>query len=431
MHILTKWLNKIVNLMMISFILIAAVNAQPITHITLVQANAMARENYPVIKQKNLISQKANLNIENLSKEYLPQFSLSGQASYQSDVTQINIPIPNVKIESQSKDQYKVLGDVSQLIYDGGAIKQQSELQQLNAEVEQQKIEVELYKLKQQIDQLYLGVLYLDAQRKQILLVENNIQIAVKNVQAQVQNGVAFKSNLDLLKAELLKTRQRIIELDASRKGIIETLELFINKPLADDVIFEQPFVQPYNFNSAIGRPEIKLYADQAKLFDHQTKIIKAKNQPKASIFLQGGYGRPTLDLLKDQFAFFYIGGIRFNWSLSGLYTRKTENELVNINKRTLDIQKETFLLNTNTQLKQQQSEINKLKLLITSDEEIIALRASVTEAAKAQLQNGVLSSNDFLKEVNDEDQARQTLVTHQVQLLQAQINYQIISGNQ
>ena len=70
------------------------------------------------------------------------------------------------------------------------------------------------------------------------------------------------------------------------------------------------------------------------------------------------------------------------------------------------------------------------MKSLIASDEEIIALRASVTEAAKAQLQNGVLSANDFLKEVNDEDQARQTLVTHQVRLLQAQINYQIISEN-
>ena len=233
------------------------------------------------------------------------------------------------------------------------------------------------------------------------------------------------------MKAELLKTRQRIIEMDASRKGMIKTLELFIKQPLTDDVAFEQPVILLNNYDTEINRPEIKLYTDQAKLFDHQTKMIKAKNQPKASLFLQGGYGRPAFDLLKNQFDFFYIAGIRFNWSLSGLYTRNGDNELVDINKRTIDIQKETFLLNTNSQLKQQQSEIDKMKSLIASDEEIISLRAGVTEAAKAQLQNGVLSANDFLKEVNDEDQARQTLVTHQVQLLQAQINYQIISGKQ
>jgi len=54
-----------------------------------------------------------------------------------------------------------------------------------------------------------------------------------------------------------------------------------------------------------------------------------------------------------------------------------------------------------------------------------------VTDAAKAQLENGVITANDFLKEVNAEDLARQSLITHQVQLLQAQINYQTILGKQ
>ena len=94
-------------------------------------------------------------------------------------------------------------------------------------------------------------------------------------------------------------------------------------------------------------------------------------------------------------------------------------------------MQKETFLLNTNTQLKQQHAEIEKLQQLITSDNEIIGLRASVKDAAKAQLENGVITANDYLKEINAEDQARQSLITHQLQLLQAQINYNTISGKQ
>ena len=68
---------------------------------------------------------------------------------------------------------------------------------------------------------------------------------------------------------------------------------------------------------------------------------------------------------------------------------------------------------------------------LISTDKEIINLRASVKEAAKAQLDNGVITANDYLREVNAEDQARQLLITHQLQLLQAQINYNTISGNQ
>jgi len=433
MQYLTKWLNRLVKkIAVICMLLIAAkINAQEITRLTLDQANQLARQNYPTIKQKDLIKETADLNIENLSKGFLPQFTVSGQATYQSDVTKIDIPVPGFKIEPLSKDQYKILADVNQLVYDGGVIKQQNEMQQINSEVDEQKIEVELYKLKESVNQLYLGILYLGAQKEQVGLIKQDIQTGIKNMEAQVQNGIAFRSNLNILKAELLKNEQKIIESDASRKGMIETLELFMNVHLSKDVVFEKPVIQSNIPEDEITRPEIKLYADQSKLFDHQSKIIKARNQPKANLFLEGGYGRPTFNFLKNGFDFFYIGGIRFNWSLSGLYTKKNDNQLVQINKRTVDIGKETFLLNTNTQLKQQQSEIDKMNLLIASDEEIIALRDSVNEAAKAQLQNGVISTNDYLTEINDEDQARQTLVTHQIQLLQAQINYQTISGKQ
>jgi len=432
MHYLTKWLNKMVRLLPVLIILQPGfAMGQQMNRLTLDEANQLARDNYPALQQKGLIGQTASLSIENLDKGYLPQFTVSGQATYQSNVTQVSVPIPGIKIEPLSKDQYKLLADVSQRVFDGGTIKNQDKVQQLSAEADQQKIEVQLYALKQQVNQLFLGVLYLDAEKQQVALAEDNINVGIKNVESQVLNGTSFRSNLDLLKAELLKTQQNMIELDATKKGMVQTLELFINKSLPDDVVFVTPDTTQVNFENNISRPEIKLYTDQSNLFEQQKKLIQSKNLPRASLFFEGGYGRPGLDMLKNEFDFFYIGGIRLNWSLSGLYTRKRENQLVDINKRTVDIQKETFLLNTKAQLKQQQSDIEKLKQLIASDNDIIALRAQVTNAAKAQLQNGVISANDFLKEVNDENQARQSLITHKIQLLQAQINYQTILGKQ
>ncbi len=433
MYCLTKRLNKLVKIIALIFITISVskIDAQVISRLMLSQANELAQQNYPLIKQKDLIAQTTNLNIENLSKEYLPQFAISALASYQSDVTTLDVPIPNFKFEPIAKDQYKVMADVNQLVYDGGIIKQQKESQRLNEETEQQKIEVQLFQLRERVNQLFLGVLYLDAQIKQAGLVLQNIQIGIKNAEAQVKNGVALHSSVDILKAELLKNQQHIIELDASKKGMIKMLELFINKPLADSVVFEKPIIQQNISDTIINRPEIKLYSDQNKFFEQQIKLIQTKNNPRLSLFFQGGYGRPTFDFLKNKFDFFYIGGIQMNWPLGGLYTRKNETELAKINKRTVDITKEIFLLNLKTQLTQQQSEIDKLKALISTDKNIIALRSSVNEAAKAQLQNGVITVNDYLKEINDENEASQALITHQIQLLQAQINYQTISGNQ
>lgn len=405
--------------------------AQTVDSLTLSQAYDLAQKNYPAIRQKDLVRQTEDITVENLRKGYFPQATVSGQASYQSEVIGIDIPIPGVKIAEPPKDQYKVLADVSQVIYDGGIIHQQERTARLNADVEEQKVEVELYKLKDRINQLYLGVLFLDEQIKQADVMRQDVQIGIKQVEAQVNNGVALKSSLNVLKAQLLQTDQRVIELKASRKGLIETLGLFLNMPLEETMVFERPVMNAVAAEE-ISRPELKLYDNQSKLLEQQNKLVNAKNLPKASVFAQGGYGKPgILDPLKPFFDWFYIAGVRFNWSLSGFYTAKREKQLNEVSKKMVDVQKETFLLNTNTQLKQQQSEIEKITKLIETDQGIIDLRAQVKEAARAQLENGVITANDYLREVNAEDQARQLLITHQIQLLQAQINYQTTLGKQ
>ena len=419
-------MKRLLLLLLIAFSLFAS--AQPLQQLSLTTAWELAQKNYPAVKQKDLVRQTAGISVENLQKGFLPQFSISGQATYQSDVTSVPISIPGFSIEAPNKDQYKLVADVNQLIYDGGLTREQKTLQQLNAKVEDQKVEVELYKVKDRINQLFLSILYLDEQLKQVELVKKDIETGIKKVEAQVQNGVAFKSNLNMLKAELLKTGQRTVEISTSRKGLVAALSLFVGQELNEQVQLEQPasfLIADHN----IDRPELKLYTEQENLIGQQDKLIQAKNQPKASLFAQAGYGRPGLNMLKNEFAFYSIGGLRFNWSLGGLYTKKKEKEQVQVNKKIVEVQKETFLLNTNAQLKQQQAEIDKLQQLISSDEEIIALRKTVTDAAKAQLENGVITANDFLKEVNAEDMARQALITHRVQLLQSQINYQTILG--
>jgi outer membrane protein TolC len=400
--------------------------------LTLQKAYDLSQQNYPLIKQRELIKQTTGYTVDNLGKGFLPQINLSGQATYQSEVTEVNLPAaPGIIVQPLSKDQYKILADVNQLIYDGGAIKQQKNIQELSDDVEQQKVEVELYRLKERINQLFLGVLYLDEQLKQVDLIKADLNNGIKRVEAQVNNGVAFKSNLNVLQAELLKTQQRAIELRASRKGYIDVLSLFINQTLAEETKLEKPTAEVTVLVNDIQRPELKLYSTQEKLLGGQFRLVDSRNKPKASLFWQGGYGRPGLNFFKNEFDFFYTTGVRLNWSFGGLYTQKREKKIIELNQKIIDIQKDVFLFNTNTQLKQQQSEVDKLQKLVDTDKEIIELRIKVKDAAKAQLENGVITANDYLREVNAEDLARQSLITHQIQLLQAQINYQTISGKQ
>lgn len=389
--------------------------------LTIREAYQLARKNYPMIRQQGLIEKTRDYSVSNAAKGYLPQFTVLGQATYQSAVTEFNLPvsIPGVEFPSISKDQYKVYGELNQTIYDGGNVRTQVRSHEANAQVEAQKLEVELYKLNERVNQLFFGILMLDEQLKQNDLLKKDINLGIRKVQALIDNGTAFKSNANTLKAELLKADQRTIDLNASRKAYLEMLGVLAAHPLGDSSALERPV----NLMAAsdVNRPELKLYDAQNRSLDVQSQLLDVRNRPKLNFFFQGGYGRPALNILSNGFDPYYITGVRLNWSLSGLYTIKKDRELIRNSRDAIQLQKETFLFNTNLAAKQQNAELDRFRQLLTTDDEIITLRESIKTTAAAQLENGVINTNDFLREVNAEDQARLNKILHGIQLLMSQ----------
>lgn len=402
--------------------------AQQNSSLTLDTCLAMAKRNFPLIKQYGMIEKSKEYSIDNANKGYLPQFNISGQATYQSAVTQIPISLPNMDIPTISKDQYRLYGEVSQPITDLFVMKDHKNLIEANAQAETQKVEVELYKLRERINQLYFGILLIDEQLQQTTLLKKDIQSGIDKTNVAIQNGISTKNSLNNLKAELLKANQRTVELKATRKGYAEMLSHFIGSPIDENTILVKP--APQLVSNSINRPELKLYDLQKKTFDLQSKLITAKNLPRFSLFFQGGLGRPALNMLSNDVQGYYIGGLRLNWNLTGFYTYNKEKKIISVNQSFIDIQRETFLFNTNLNLRQQNSEITKVQELIETDRDIISLRESVKNTTKIQLENGTATTNDYLISVNAEDQARQNLILHEIQLLMAQYNYQTTSGN-
>ncbi len=401
--------------------------AQPFT---LQDAESRARKGYPLIRQQGLFEKTATLTVGNLAKGYVPQLTVGGQASYQSDVTKVSIPNAPFVVEPPSKDQYRLTMDVSQIIYDGGLIRNQQELSRLQATTESSRLELEMYKLQERVDQLYCSILFVDAQLDQMKLVKADIQTGINKVSAQLENGVVFKSALNTLKAEALKIDQRNIELGTMRKGLLDVLGILTDTLLSDNVQLEMPDLKGFRAEGAIHK-QLNFFKAQQDLNVRQLDLLRSKSRPKASAFLQAGYGRPGLNMLRNEFQWFSIGGLRLNWSISNLYTAKNEKELNTVAANSIAVQQETYLKNANAQVKQQLAEIEKFSQLIASDKEIINLRNAVKESAAAQLEAGVITASDYVREVNAADQANQALKAHELQWLQANIQLEIIRGKQ
>jgi outer membrane protein TolC len=250
-------------------------------------------------------------------------------------------------------------------------------------------------------------------------------------MEASIQNGVAFRTGADILQAEILKTDQRIIEIKSMRRSYLDMLSIFINQALDEGTVLITPDIQSGLQTADITRPELNLYTTQRLLQSSQYNATHTRNMPKLGFFLQAGYGKPALNVLKNEVDTYYLGGFRLNWNFSGFYNTKRDKQLLTVNNQLIDTQRDLFLFNTKLSLKQGTNEISRLNDLMKVDEQIIALRIAIKETAKVQLDNGVITANDYLRELNAEDQAKQNQTLHRVQWMLAQVNYKTISGNE
>lgn len=403
----------------IFLLFIGLINAQET--ITLEQCYQWSRENYPLIKKQELIKKAEQYTTENALKGWLPQVNITAQATYQNDVTQFPVKLPNMNVEPLSKDQYKVFADVSQTIYDGGNIRNQKNLAKIQSEVQNIQTEVELDKLKERINQIYFGILLTDKQLLQLKLTKSDINEGIKKAEAQLKNGVIFRSNLDVLKAELVKLEQREIELKSVKQSFSQMLSYFIKKSLDENTQLQTP--EKTLVTETNNRSELKLFDAQKSLIETQKKLINTKNTPKLGAFFQGGYGKPGFNMLKNEFDTFYIAGVRLNIPITGFYTKKNDLQLLDNQSQDIEIQRENFLFNQNFTEIQQKNDLDKIQNLIDKDDELITLRKSIKKASLAQLENGVITTNDYLREVTAEEQAILTKITHEIQYLLTQYN--------
>lgn len=388
---------------------------------TLEEVQELAKNSYPLIKRNGLIEKTQTYTLENIAKEWLPQIGVVGQATYQNEVTQLPFTLPNSSVEPLSKDQYKVYADIQQTVYDGGLISNQKKLAKIQSETEIQKNEVELDKLEERINQIYFGILQSQEQMQQTEITKNDIENGLKKASAQLEYGTIFRSQVDVLKAQLIGLEQRQIEIQSLRKNLIETLSLFTKKDFSENTVFETP--EKLLLTGENNRAELKLFTLQQQILETQKSLVESKNLPKLGAFFQSGYGKPGFNMLSNEFDVFYISGLRLQIPISGYYTKKNDLALLNTQQQDLEIQKENFLFNQNFSTIRNNEELDKLQKLIQKDEELIALRQSIKNVSLAQLENGVINTSDYLREVNAEEQARIQKMTHEIQFLFTQYN--------
>lgn len=404
---------------------------------TLEECQQAAERNYPLIRQYDLISRTASLNVENIAEGWLPQVTASAQATLQSDVVswpeqakgmyqQLGIDMKGLR-----KDQYKIAVDVSQMVYDGGTIRSQKELALLQGAVEEAQTEVSMYQVRKQVNEMYFALLLLDEQIRlnsdlQELLSSNERKLA-----SMLKRGTAAESDYNAVKAERLGVSQQATNLQSQRQSLLTLLSTFCGIQVSK---VEKPAAVVPTQTQPTQRPELKLVQAQLSFADAQEKLLDASLKPRLSVFASGFYGYPGYNMFEDMMnRNWSLGGIigaRLSWNIGALYTRKNDKTKIQLQRDRAMNSRDVFLFNNRLDMVRQQNDMDRHRKLMAVDEEMISLRSSVRKAAESKLAHGIIDVNGLVKEINAENAARVQLSVHEIEMLKEIYNLKYTINN-
>ena len=397
--------------------------------VTLEECRHWAKENYPFVQKYGLVAKSMDYSVLNALRAWLPQVRLSAQATWQTDAASFPdemtamLATLGTEIEGIRQDQYKLALDVQQNIWDGGRSAAEKRIAQQQAEVDRLSTDMDFHALEGRVDDLFFGILLIEEQRSQIAsrlaLLEDNL----RRCQVMKDNGLLMQSDVDAVEAELLTARQQSEQFDRSCEAYREMLSLLTGKPMSETLL-TTPEARP-SLSSLESNPQVRMIEAMSSQTEAQEDLVRSASMPQFSLFAQGWYGYPGLNMFKNMqnadWSLNAIVGIRLAWNISAYYTQKNNLDRLHNTRQQIAVQRDVLQFNRSLQLRQMENEVARLGSTLRDDDRIVALRKSVREAAEVKHAEGVMGTTDLLHAITDESTAQSARTLHRIEMIKKQ----------
>ena len=398
------------------------------SQVSLEECQELAKQNYPLIQQYGLIEKSKEYTLSNANKAYLPQLDVTLIGGVISGLPSFSPP-GSESFSSSDVAMISVL-QLNQVIWDGGITKAKKEIIEASSEIDKANLEVSLYTLEERVNNLFFGILLIDEQFNQMEILKSTMLRNLKRVEIAVQNGTAYKSDVDEIKVEIINIDQNMEELISNRNAYVKVLGAMVGKSLDETSEFARPMIEEDFLIKENNRPELRMFENQENLIEAKSAIDRSMLYPKIGILGFGAFIQPGVDFGASSFDNILVAGLSLGWSLEGLYKNGNNKELTALNLKQVEVQRETFLFNNSLELDQTRIELLKYKNMLEQDKEILNLKTSIKKAYDVKYENGISTMSELLDRTNDQSVAQQKLVVHEIQYLMKAYQYKNKTGN-
>lgn len=414
----------------IIFFMTGPLAAMPADTLSLTDLYERVYSNYPLMEKAEIQHDIERLRRQVVRSRYYPSVELSATASYQSDVTEIDFIPPGGDAPGFSKDRYNVSVELNQPIYTGGAVSLSDRLEQAESEVERQSVETAMQQVRQQVDEIYFNILLMQQESKVLELVSEELRERLKEVRSNVENGTVLPGQQKILEAELIKNRQDSIRTRSAVQAGFRALGELAGEEIPASTELRLPETDSrYENDLPAGHPQYGLFSARQSVLDTRRELSKAEGRPKLSAFGTAAYGRPGLNMFEDDLQPYYIVGVRMQWNLRNWLNSGKKAAAVRYEQHKLQSDEQAFTRQLNAGSRRILEEIRALESLLAEDGEIIRLRRDVVRESRSRLDNGAITSTEFVSELQEANRAELARYLHRVQLIQKKIEYLTHTG--
>ncbi len=399
--------------------------------ITLFECHEMAIENAPRLKDREIIQQIGDLKTDQAGTNWYPSLDLYGKMSYQSDVVTVALDNQDVPVNFSKvpHDQYAINLDITQTLYDGGKTKQVKVYAQAAAAADIQQVEVDLYGLKGKVNQYYFAILAMQENRRNLEVHFENLEARYKVVKMAFENGTMVESEFKVIKVEMLKVQQSLVEVDARKKSYTEALNVICGTQIGGEIELDKPQFDEVG-GEGLSRPEYRLFELKDASMEASKELISKKRMPLLYAYGQTGYGNPGYNMLSSSWDFYYMVGAGLRWNIWDWNTNSRDRQVIEHQQSMLQNKRSSFDKELESLRVQEEAKIEQYRKSLKLEEEVLQLQKEISEHAALRLENGTITATDYITELNKESISRINLAMHQVNLMKSIANYLNIQGN-
>lgn len=410
--------------------LTATAQAQDTLHVAELQESALRAD--PRAEQSRLLRSAGDLRVAVIGSERLPQLTVNGWASHQSDLTQPSVFNPSAGFPVLPLDRWQSTLDAEQVLYDGGNISRRRDVERARNAESEAEVGVALYGLRSEVNSAFFSAFLLQQRSAEYTALVTDLDARLAAVRARVEAGTALGRESAEVEAERVKATLQRDEAEATRRASLAILSDLVGKTIDTTAVLVLPTDTPERSHpmSPAGvaelrlRPEFERFRQTRLRLGREAALAGTENLPRLSAFGQAGVGLPGLDQFRTTADAFWQAGVRLKWNPWTWRSAGRNAEALRMEQQVVDRDELALARSLSRQVVSNLEDIKRLAAALADDERVVALRTEIERQARAQHDEGAITTADYVETRTDVLEARLALQRHRVELAQARATY-------